>query len=133
VGDSEEKKKIKMNSVNSNNNNTTTTTSSSDSNAANEAKPEEGESKLIQVILQTSGGGQMFFKLKRHATFGKLFSVYKEKANIDPKTHLRFSFDGQRISEHDTPQGLEMETNDVIDVFYEQVGGSKNEMTFLFY
>ena len=36
---------------------------------------------------------------------------------------VRFRFDGQSIGENDTPQGLEMEDGDTIEVFQEQTGG----------
>ena len=35
---------------------------------------------------------------------------------------VRFLFDGERINERQTPQDLDMEDNDVIDVMVEQVG-----------
>ncbi|VDN21625.1 unnamed protein product [Gongylonema pulchrum] len=36
---------------------------------------------------------------------------------------LRFLFDGRRINDDDTPKTLEMEEDDVIEVYQEQVGG----------
>ncbi|XP_010120454.1 PREDICTED: small ubiquitin-related modifier 3-like, partial [Chlamydotis macqueenii] len=36
---------------------------------------------------------------------------------------IRFRFDGQPISETDTPAQLEMEDEDTIDVFQQQTGG----------
>lgn len=39
------------------------------------------------------------------------------------QTTVRFRFDGQPISENDTPQGLEMEDGDTIEVFQQQTGG----------
>ena len=36
---------------------------------------------------------------------------------------VRFLFDGQRLSANQTPQELEMEDGDVIDVMVEQQGG----------
>lgn len=37
-------------------------------------------------------------------------------------TQIRFSFDGQPISETDVPAELEMEDEDIIDVFQQQTG-----------
>jgi len=34
---------------------------------------------------------------------------------------LRFLYDGERINENDTPEGLDMEDEDTIDVMIEQV------------
>ena len=36
----------------------------------------------------------------------------------------RFIFDGERIKDEDTPENLEMENGDEIDVMVEQTGGS---------
>jgi len=36
---------------------------------------------------------------------------------------LRFLFDGRRINDDDTPKSLEMEEDDVIEVYQEQTGG----------
>lgn len=38
-------------------------------------------------------------------------------------TSLRFLFDGRRINDTDTPKQLEMENDDVIEVYQEQSGG----------
>lgn len=40
-----------------------------------------------------------------------------------PMTSLRFLFDGRRINDTDTPKQLEMENDDVIEVYQEQSGG----------
>ena len=40
-----------------------------------------------------------------------------------PLHELRFLCDGQRFNDDDTPESLEMEKEDVIDVFAERVGG----------
>lgn len=40
-----------------------------------------------------------------------------------PVTSLRFLFDGRRINDTDTPKQLEMENDDVIEVYQEQSGG----------
>ena len=40
-----------------------------------------------------------------------------------PVTSLRFLFDGRRINDDETPKALEMEQDDVIEVYQEQTGG----------
>ena len=40
-----------------------------------------------------------------------------------PISSLRFQFDGRRINEDDTPEALELEENDMIEVDQEQNGG----------
>ncbi len=36
---------------------------------------------------------------------------------------FRFLFDGRRINDDETPKALEMEQDDVIEVYQEQTGG----------
>ena len=36
----------------------------------------------------------------------------------------RFLFDGRRINDDETPKALEMEQDDVIEVYQEQTGGA---------
>merc|ERR1719323_2620312 len=50
-------------------------------------------------------------------------STYCERAGLALQT-IRFSFDGTRINESDTPKGLDMEDGDTIEVFQQQSGGS---------
>ena len=40
-----------------------------------------------------------------------------------PVTSLRFLFDGRRVNDDETPKALEMEQDDVIEVYQEQTGG----------
>ena len=44
---------------------------------------------------------------------------------IDCLTHffVSFLFDGRRINDDETPKALEMEQDDVIEVYQEQTGG----------
>ena len=44
-----------------------------------------------------------------------------------PFFHSRFLFDGRRINDDETPKVLEMEQDDVIEVYQEQTGGVADE------
>lgn len=44
-----------------------------------------------------------------------------------PMNTLRFLFEGQRISDNQTPKELGMEDEDVIEVYQEQTGGLWND------
>merc|ERR1719361_381006 len=37
---------------------------------------------------------------------------------------MRFTFDGSRINDNDTPKSMDMEDGDTIEVFTQQTGGS---------
>ena len=74
---------------------------------------------------------------------GKLKKSYSDRVGVQ-QTSLRFLFDGRRINDEDTPKSvraddisfvfsstvsfhlqLEMEEDDVIEVYQEQTGGDK--------
>merc|ERR1712156_226522 len=57
---------------------------------------------------------------------GKLKKSYAERVGV-PVSSLRFLFDGRRINDDETPKSLEMEQDDVIEVYQEQTGGSSRE------
>ena len=43
---------------------------------------------------------------------------------LNLNNYFRFLFDGRRINDDETPKALEMEQDDVIEVYQEQTGGS---------
>ena len=49
-------------------------------------------------------------------------NAYCERASLSMAT-VRFRFDGQAINELDTPETLEMEEGDTIEVYQQQTGG----------
>ena len=53
----------------------------------------------------------------------KLMNAYADRQGVQLRS-IRFLFDGERIREDQTPQDLELEDGDSIDVVMEQVGGS---------
>nr|ACO10968.1 Small ubiquitin-related modifier 1-A precursor [Caligus rogercresseyi] len=56
---------------------------------------------------------------------GKLKKSYSERVGV-PLSSLRFLFDGRRINDDETPKALEMEQDDVIEVYQEQSGGNED-------
>ncbi|KAL0280166.1 UNVERIFIED_CONTAM: hypothetical protein PYX00_001539 [Menopon gallinae] len=52
-------------------------------------------------------------------------NAYCERAGLSMTT-VRFRFDGQAINEMDTPDTLEMEEGDTIEVYQQQTGGYFN-------
>ena len=70
-------------------------------------------------------GNVVQFKIKKHTAFRKLMASYCERAGLELQT-IRFTFDGSRITENETPKGLAMEDGDTIEVFQQQSGGVLN-------
>ncbi|PBK65532.1 ubiquitin-like protein [Armillaria solidipes] len=69
----------------------------------------------INIKVVSSTGDEVFFKIKRNTKLSKLKGAYANKVGRDVAT-IRFLYDGSRIQEDDTPQTLDMDDNDTIDV-----------------
>ena len=82
----------------------------------------------INLKVMGQDGNVVQFKIKRHTALKKLMSTYCERAGLALQT-IRFSFNGTRINESDTPKGLDMEDGDTIEVFQQQSGGGSSQVT----
>lgn len=76
---------------------------------------------LLYYRFQDSN--EVHFRVKYGTSMAKLKKSYADKTGVDVKA-LRFLFDGTRIGDNDTPKTLEMEDDDTIEVYQEQLGGS---------
>jgi Ubiquitin-2 like Rad60 SUMO-like len=87
-----------------------------------EPKPEDQAPTQLNVKVVDQDGNDLFFKIKKHTTLKKVMDAYCQRQG---KTRglVRFLFEGQRIQDNDTPETLEMEDGDMIQVFLEQQGG----------
>uniref|UniRef100_A0A915ENB8 Small ubiquitin-related modifier n=1 Tax=Ditylenchus dipsaci TaxID=166011 RepID=A0A915ENB8_9BILA len=84
------------------------------------AAPANAEYIKLKVVGQDSN--EVHFRVKFGTSMGKLKKSYAERTGVSVNA-LRFLFDGRRINDEDTPKSLEMEEDDVIEVYQEQVGG----------
>ena len=74
----------------------------------------------LKVVGQDSN--EIHYLVKISANMGKLKKSYAESVRI-PLSTLRFLFDGRRINDEETPKALEIEQDDIIEVYQEQIGG----------
>merc|ERR1711881_35179 len=81
------------------------------------------ETEYIKLKVVGQDSNEIHFRVKQTTQMGKLKKSYSERAGV-PQTSLRFLFDGRRINDDETPKALEMEQDDVIEVYQEQTGGS---------
>uniref|UniRef100_A0A2K6KQZ2 Small ubiquitin-related modifier 2 n=1 Tax=Rhinopithecus bieti TaxID=61621 RepID=A0A2K6KQZ2_RHIBE len=83
-------------------------------------RPKEGvrneNKEHINLKVLGQDGSVVQFKTKRHTPLSKLMKGLSMK-------QIRFQFDGQPINKIDTPAQLEMEDDDTIDAFQQQMGG----------
>ena len=82
---------------------------------------DEAEYSKLKVVGQDSN--EIHFRVKMSTNMGKLKKSYAERVGV-PVSSLRFLFDGRRINDDETPKALEMEQDDVIEVYQEQTGGN---------
>jgi len=79
-----------------------------------------GEYIKLKVVGQDSN--EVHFRVKQTTLMSKLKRSYADRIGA-PVSSLRFLFDGRRINDEDSPKSLEMENDDVIEVYQEQTGG----------
>ena len=82
---------------------------------------EETDTHLnIKVV---SNDGEVFFKIRKTTPLLKLMNSFctRQSKSIDS---VKFLLNGQRINKEDTPEMLDMEDGDTIDVVMQQTGGN---------
>jgi len=82
----------------------------------------DGSSEYIKLKVVGQDSNEIHFRVKMSTQMGKLKKSYSERVGV-PMASLRFLFDGRRINDDETPKQLEMENDDVIEVYQEQTGG----------
>merc|ERR1712111_218483 len=80
------------------------------------------DTEYIKLKVVGQDSNEIHFRVKQTTQMGKLKKSYSERVGV-PQTSLRFLFDGRRINDDETPKALEMEQDDVIEVYQEQTGG----------
>jgi len=92
---------------------------------ADEESKAEGEQKpgTMQLKVVSQDGTEVFFKCKADTKLEKLMRAFCQRQGVAIES-VRFLFDGNRIRENQTPNELDMEDGDSIDVVVAQVGGS---------
>eukprot|EP00127_Corallochytrium_limacisporum_P004214 Clim_evm159s157 gene=Clim_evmTU159s157 len=90
-----------------------------------EGKPEtSGDTKeqTINLRVKSNDGASVHFRVKRSTQLKKLMTAYCERQGMSLNT-VRFLYDGERVQNEDTPNSLQMDDDEIIEVFQEQVGG----------
>merc|ERR1712038_1845813 len=84
------------------------------------------ETEYIKLKVVGQDSNEIHFRVKMSTQMGKLKKSYAERVGV-PISSLRFLFDGRRINDDETPKQLEMEQDDVIEVYQERTGGHNKE------
>merc|ERR1712049_39912 len=80
------------------------------------------DAEYIKLKVQGQDSNEIHFRVKMTTQMGKLKKSYAERVGV-PINSLRFLFDGRRINDDESPKALEMEQDDIIEVYQEQTGG----------
>ena len=83
---------------------------------------DDKDSEQLNLKVVGQDGNVIQFKIKRNTPFRKLIHAYCDRQKVAQST-MRFTFDGSRINDSDTPKSMDMEDNDTIEVFTQQTGG----------
>ncbi|MHA1682064.1 MAG: ubiquitin-like protein [Promethearchaeota archaeon] len=108
---------------------TSTTTESNDDDGQQPQTEEEKKKEVsnkIDLRVVNAEGNEIHFKIKKTTSFKRLFEAYAKGSGLRPGS-IRYSFDGDRLNKDDTPEGKDMENEDVIDAMIEQIGGEKKK------
>ena len=89
-----------------------------DATGAGDAAAGAAKDQHINIKVKAQDGTEIYFKIKRTTQLKKLMDAYCQRQGL-ANNQCRFIFDGERIKEDDSPDSLEMENGDEIDVMVE--------------
>ncbi|KAI8378050.1 ubiquitin-related domain-containing protein [Radiomyces spectabilis] len=93
-----------------------------DTDSKIEKKEPTTSTEHINLKVVGSDNNEVFFKIKRTTQLKKLMDAYCDRQGKSPNS-VRFLYDGNRVLPTHTPNELDMEDGDTIDVMVEQIGG----------
>ena len=76
---------------------------------------EAGGENSLNIRIRDQTGEETFFKVKKTTKLDKVFNAYSQRKGVNA-TSLRFLFDGQRVRGDQTPEDINMEDGDRVDV-----------------
>jgi hypothetical protein len=94
--------------------------------ADGEPNPEDQAPTHLNVSVRDQDGNDLLFKIKKSTPLKKVMDAYCERQGKN-RGLVRFLFEGSRVQDTDTPDGLDLEDGDMIEVFLEQQGGEGSQ------
>merc|ERR1719158_1510333 len=73
--------------------------------------------EYVNLRLIAQDDSEFRFRVRKTASMAQLKESYSYRHD-KPVSHLRFVFDGSRVSDDHTPLSLDMENNDIIEVHH---------------
>ena len=90
------------------------------------AAKEGKKTECIKLKVVGQDSNEIHFLVKMFDNMGKLKKHYAEKVGV-PVSSLKFLFRGHCINDGESPKALEMEQDDIIEVYQEQAEGKAIE------
>ena len=87
---------------------------------AEDAAKEGKKTECIKLKVVGQDSNETHFLVKMFAIMGKLKKLYAEKVGV-PVSSLKFLFRGHCINDNESPKALNMEQDDIIEVYQEQI------------
>ncbi|RCV26121.1 hypothetical protein SEVIR_5G226700v4 [Setaria viridis] len=84
-----------------------------------ESEPEVEKARGKIVISIQDKDGKQQFRVYKDEKFDKLLKAYAKKAKLNP-SNLVFVFDGEKINPSSTPEDLDLEDDDMIEVCHKR-------------
>lgn len=83
--------------------------------------------RFLKLKVVGQDGTEIHFKLNVRTKFVKVKAAYCHRLGL-PINAFRFLFDGHRINDDETPEALQMQNDDLVEVYQEQTGGNAPEI-----
>lgn len=80
----------------------------------------------LNLRVRDNAQNELHFTVKKTTRLAKLIDAWCERHGIS-RVGKRFLVDGSVVHDEDTPESLDMEDGDIIEVFEEQVGGANED------
>lgn len=87
-----------------------------------EEKASTSDEYIRLRVITSDNTNEVHFRVKSATALGRLKRSYCSKLGFQVN-ELRFVFDGQQITDEDTPKKLGMINDDVIEIYQERTGG----------
>ncbi|KAG9138835.1 hypothetical protein Leryth_007467 [Lithospermum erythrorhizon] len=83
---------------------------------------DDGDSSHVTIKIQREGVRDVCLRIKRNIALKRVMMAYCERVNLEYEG-ARFTYNGERIKAEQTAKELDMEDDDVVDVWSDQSGG----------
>ena len=101
--------------------------SDTENQSAVQTEPEEDrQDDFVMINVRMQNGSVTKFRMRGGSPMFKLMEAFCARHNL-LRDQIRFLYDGVRVRDDETPDSLDMDDEDTVDVFLFQVGGRNHD------